>query len=203
MEAEKLQVTLSERMRIEELTRKQQDCPLWFEVRFKRLTGYKSSQILVQKTWTSCLLQSILYHKPFTSIPVDIQWGIDNEPDAHRAYIEFMHVNHHLNLTVEDISFIVHPQEGWIGASPDGKVVDPTSDFSNGILEIKCPYSKRDILPNQCCDDPLFDCFFGESEEFRLKGDHAYYHIRCKFNCLSVPIYTAGVIFVYIQPKEF
>ena len=176
MEAEKLQVIAPKRMRIEELTRKQQDCPLWFEVHFKRLTGYKSSQILVQKTWTSCLLQRILYHKPFTSIPVAIQWGIDKEPDAHRAYIEFMHVNHHLNLTVEDIGSIVHPQERWIVASPDGKVVDPTSDFSNGILEIKCPYSKRDIPPNQCCEDLWFDCFFGESGEFRLKRDHEFYH---------------------------
>ena len=40
MEAEKLQVTPSERMRIEELTRKQRDWPLWFEVRFKQLIGY-------------------------------------------------------------------------------------------------------------------------------------------------------------------
>ena len=45
-ELEHLQVTLSERKIIEQLTRKQRDNPLWYEVRFKRLTGSKSSQVL-------------------------------------------------------------------------------------------------------------------------------------------------------------
>ena len=111
-EVEQLQVARSERERIELLTRKQRDNPLWYEVRFKRLTGSKSSQILAQKTWTPSLLQRILYPKPFISVPIPIQWGIDHEAIARRVYTKFMHTNNHLNLSVEDCGFLIHPQEG-------------------------------------------------------------------------------------------
>lgn len=148
-EVEQLQVARSERERIELLTRKQRDNPLWYEVRFKRLTGSKSSQILAQKTWTPSLLQRILYPKPFISVPIPIQWGIDHEAIARRVYTKFMHTNNHLNFSVEDCGFLIHPQEGWIGASPDGAVVvDPTYNYPKGILEIKCPYSRSYILPS-------------------------------------------------------
>ena len=36
---------------------------------------------------------------------------------------------------------IVHATKGWLGASPDGWVVDPSYVPSNGMLKIKFPYS--------------------------------------------------------------
>ena len=53
-----------------------------------------------------------------------------------------MRKNGHENLEVKNCGFIIHPTQGWLGASPDGHVHDPASRDPSGILEIKCPYTK-------------------------------------------------------------
>jgi len=35
--------------------------------------------------------------------------------------------------------FIIHPRYGWLGASPDGYVVDRLCSEAEGILETKYP----------------------------------------------------------------
>ena len=44
-----------------------------------------------------------------------------------------MYTSNHSNLSVEDCGFFIHPQEGWIGASPDGVIVDPTYNLHMSI----------------------------------------------------------------------
>ena len=43
---EMLQVSARERMRIEEITQMQSECSVWYDVRQKRITGWKCGQIL-------------------------------------------------------------------------------------------------------------------------------------------------------------
>jgi len=173
---EGLVVNSEERRRIEQMTRLQSSCPFWHEVRYKRITGWKCGQILSQKSKTPALLRRLLYHKPFFPLPVPIKWGHDNEPVARQAYISFMQDNGHPYLTVSPCGFIVHPQEGWLGVSPDGMVTESPNELSKGLLEIKCPFSKRDVLPKIACKDPSFYCFLSDDESLRLKRDHQYYH---------------------------
>ena len=141
VELEHMQFTLSERKMIKQHRKKQSDNPLWYEVRFKKLTGSMSSQGLAQKTWIPYLLQRILYPKSFPFVPATIQWGIDHESTAHTVYTKCMYASNHPTLTVDDCGIFNHPQEGWIGASPDGVVADPTYNPLNGNLEVKCPFS--------------------------------------------------------------
>ena len=68
-----------------------------------------------------------------------IKWGVDHEPVAIDAY---------QNAT----GSIVKPTGVWMfhnnlmGASPDGLVfTDPHAASAVGILEVKCPYSMRDV----------------------------------------------------------
>jgi hypothetical protein len=171
-----LKVTSYERNRIELATRQQNKSQLWHDVRLKRLTGWKSSQILKQQSWTPSLLKTILYQKPFISVPAHIKWGQDNEVIARQQYIDFMHANNHYNLTVQECGFFVHPQKEWLGASPDGVVLDPTYNPSDGLLEIKCPYSIRDAHPLEACYDTSFYCFIDTDGLCKLKKDHQYYH---------------------------
>ena len=49
----------------------------------------------------------------------------------------------------------VHPEKGWLGASPDGKVCDPNSS-SSGIAEMKCSFSKADVSVQNACGDDNF-----------------------------------------------
>ncbi len=47
--------------------------------------------------------------------------------------------------------FVIHPQHGWLGCSPDDWVVDPDSEDPNGVAEYKCPYTARDMTPIEAC----------------------------------------------------
>ena len=40
--------------------------------------------------------------------------------------------------------FIIHSKLSWLGASPDGRVTDPSSQHANGIVEFKCLYAYKD-----------------------------------------------------------
>ena len=69
-----------------------------------------------------------------------------------------MRKNGHENLEVKNCGFIIHPTQGWLGASPDGLVHDAASHDPSGILEIKCPCTKRDVSPEKACQDRDFHC---------------------------------------------
>ena len=58
---------------------------------------------------------------------------------------------------------------------PDGFVKDTTYEFPDGLLEIKCPYSKREETPEEACLDLNFYCKL-ENYQIRLKNSHAYFH---------------------------
>ena len=170
-----LTVSLARRSEIEFLTRQQTETPLWHEVRARRITGSKSGKILCQVTRTDALLKSILYPSPMLHKPPAIKWGIENEKLARNVYIQHMRQAGHSNLVVKDCGFIVSLSKGWLGASPDGQVHDPTSDNPNGLLEIKCPYTKKAKTPQEACEDPTFYCTI-ESSKLKLKCEHPYYH---------------------------
>jgi len=78
---------------------------------------------------------------------VAIKWGINNEKLARCVYIEYMKKQGHKGVVVEDCGFIVGIHEGYLGASPDGRIHDPSSDQPSDILEIKCPYTNRAQTP--------------------------------------------------------
>ena len=59
-------------------------------------------------------------------------------------------------FAIFDAGISVHPKFPYLGATPDGKVFDPSSSSKFGLLEIKCPYSKR-------------------GADFFLKKTHSYY----------------------------
>ena len=73
--------------------------------------------------------------------PKPIEWGRKNEERAKKG-LRDLHENE--NLKLKKCGFIIHPTQGWLGASPDGLVHDPASHDPSGILETNCPYTKRD-----------------------------------------------------------
>ena len=82
----------------------------------------------------------------------------------------------HANLTTrKKCGFIIYPIMGWLGASPDAFVNDPTSLLSCGIAEFKCPFSKKDVNPTDACSDPNFCCEI-QNGNLRLKRNHPHYH---------------------------
>ena len=86
-----------------------------------------------------------------------------------------MRENGHEKLIIEDNAFIIGLHEGWLGASPDGRVYDPSLYRPNGIVKIKCPYTKRTLILQEACGDPSFYCKIVNGK-LELKCTHAYYH---------------------------
>ena len=74
-------------------------------------------------------------------------------------------------FTVFDAELSVHPSFPYLGASPDGKVFDPSTDSKYGLLEIKCPFSKRGETLDQAAADPNF-YLEKVGGKFYLKKEH-------------------------------
>ena len=170
-----MNVTASEREDIEEATRAQAQSYLWYLVRARKITGSTCGKILCQQDPTPALLKSVLYSKPFEHVPPPIKWGIENEAKANQEYVRYSRSNGKTTLTMQKCGFIIHPKMGWFGASPDARVSDADSELPQGIAEFKCPYSKRDVMPQKTCKDPNFFCFH-DSNGLHLKKSHCYYH---------------------------
>lgn len=63
-----------------------------------------------------------------------MQWGVDQEPNARKAYEFFA------NVDVERAFFVPHPTIEMAGASPDGKLVG-----RRGLVELKNPNTKTHL----------------------------------------------------------
>ena len=62
----------------------------------------------------------------------------------------------------------------FLGVSPDSVVHDPTSPNPFGLVEIKCPYSARNLSPIEAGKSPNFFCDVIGSK-LKLKHSHPYY----------------------------
>ena len=60
----------------------------------------------------------------------------------------------------------------FLGASPDG-VIETTTSFK--IIEIKCPYSYRDLTVKEACAKKGFYCTL-DDDKVHFKLDHLYYY---------------------------
>ena len=125
-----LNVSSALRHQIEESTRQQSSSTEWFSARAHRITSSICGQILTQKKKTIPLLKRCLYHKPlFDPLPAVIAWGRQNEAIACRKYEGYMNENGHSGLTTQPCGFIIHQTMGWLGASPDARVLDPSCEL--------------------------------------------------------------------------
>ena len=164
---------------MEEETKDQNDDPagLWATIRSCRLTASNFGAVCKRRPTTpvACLVKTIVY-KSYTVSSPSLRWGKENEASARKAYNQHMRDNSHPNLRTIQSGFVVHPQQGWLGCSPDDWVVDPDSADPNGIAEYKCPYSIRDTTPLQACS--MKKNFFGKVEagKFALRRSHTYFY---------------------------
>ena len=153
---QKMHLDNEERDELEQKTRTQSLNSLWFEARQNRITGSKCGRVIQQQEKTKALLHFVIYPKPMLHLPKAIQWGKDNEHKACQEYEKYMQNEGHKDIQVSPAGFVVHATKGWLGASPDGWVVDPSYVPSNGMLEIKCPYTMAEKSPEEISKDEKF-----------------------------------------------
>ena len=171
LEEKKLQVlkmaSLSneEREDIEMLTRGQSSNLEWFVQRMGAITGSKAWDIIRyvagnHKLSLERLIRSVMGYE-FThlkKVPKPrkpaLKWGISKEHGAKSAYLNYDSSSHQ-NLTIKSSGLVIHPSLPFIRASPDGII--SCSCHGDRLLEIKCPYSARDMLPEEAVRTGIID----------------------------------------------
>lgn len=142
-----------------------------------RLTASNFGTVCKRRPTTpvAALVKNLVYKSSSLSAP-SLRWGRENEACARKAYKQYMQNTNHPNLCTIRAGFVIHPDRGWLGCSPDDWVVDPDSEDSDGVAEYKCPYGARDMTPYEACSSIKgFFCMLQE-EKVTLRKNHNYYH---------------------------
>ena len=170
-----LSVSIEEATYLEESTRLQSHSPLWFHHRTGRITASmfkRVKQASILKPPTSLIKMIMQETKVDSSKVPALHWGISNEAQARREYLDSAK-EHHSNLECSESGLHVNPRFPHLGATPDGVLM--CDCCGNGLIEIKCPYKHRDKHPHDV-SDPSFYIQKDENEEFHLHSDHGYYY---------------------------
>lgn len=83
--------------------------------------------------------------------------------------------NIHTNFRMKSSGFFICRQESlsFLGASPDSMV--DCLCCGRGVVEIKCPFCKRDSSVEEAAEDKRF-CLSSVDGKLSLKKDHIYYY---------------------------
>ena len=86
----------------------------------------------------------------------------------------------HKHFTVYDSGLVVQPTIPYLGATPDGKVFDPTCVSKFGLLEIKCPFPYKNITTEDACNQSSFPLSMVDGSP-KLKKQHSVKAIMLKY----------------------
>jgi putative phage-type endonuclease len=115
----------------------------WFAQRVGKVTASRIADVIAKvksgEAASRANYRAQLVAERLTGVPAEsytnaaMQWGTDTEPYARMAYEADTG-----NLVLET-GFVLHPEIGFSGASPDGLIGD------DGLVEIKCPNTATHI----------------------------------------------------------
>ncbi|XP_066275513.1 uncharacterized protein [Branchiostoma lanceolatum] len=160
-------VTKEEAVALERATVQQSECQLWFAERQNRITASNFGKILNRKK--ECNLKFLTNLMGNKSAKSDsLTHGKKNEINAKEEYLHSSGGKVHLH----DCGLVVNPAFSFLGASPDAKVC---CGGQTGILEVKCPYSARNLtVKDAVLTLPNF-YLSAEGESYTLDKTHEYY----------------------------
>lgn len=151
---------------IESSTRGQVSSGKWYEERKRRITASNFGIIMTrQKAVNDSFLRNTFCTKTINS--KSTSYGQANEKNAKRLYIN--KTKRHLHV----VGLVINPMFPFLGATPDASVCD---DGETGIMEVKCPYSARDMTIPEAVRD-IKDFFLtADGRQCKLKQSHKHYY---------------------------
>lgn len=163
-------IDVDEAQTLEKMTILQGECPEWIEQHKYRLTASNFGKVYFRvKKPTESMFSSIFENKDLSKVKA-VTHGKVKEKAARSIYAKKMQKKTK-NYAVFDAGLAVLPSIPYLAASPDGKVFDPSSSSKYGLLEIKCPYSKRDETLEQAAEDSTF-YLKNQGGKYYLKSEH-------------------------------
>ncbi|KAJ8017633.1 hypothetical protein HOLleu_44819 [Holothuria leucospilota] len=174
-ECKKIEVTITqgEADVIEQHTKSQADCKLWFRYRSGRVTASRMKAVCHTKISkpSASLVKAICYPEIAKFQTKATAYGCQHEKKAREEYSAHMFFNHD-NFTVEESGLVINPAFPHIGASPDGII--NCNCCGRGVLEVKCPFCVKESTAEE------HECLVSDKESgketFRLSKRHQYYY---------------------------
>lgn len=159
----KLYITKDEANIIFETTLMQRSCDKWFSERRKRLTASNFGKISKLKATTNKnKVAHDLIVKTFFGNQ-STKYGIENEQHAINDLATT------LEADIVESGLFIHPEYQFLAATPDGLI------GQNIIVEVKCPYSARDITPEEAILKKIVKYGKILNGKFQLNRNHPYY----------------------------
>lgn len=165
---------------IQQQTIMQADSAEWFEFRKYRLTASVNnklkSKIPKSDKAFQTLARNLVSPKPTKNktLLYKLNYGRYHEPIALKKYEQFMRSQSH-NVRVENAGLVIDYGNYVLGASPDGKIIDPSESSPYGIIEIKCSEEYKDNDPRDICFISKTSCIELVDGQVRLNKNHSYY----------------------------
>ena len=127
---------------------------LWYEQRKGRITASHFGSVFNTRINppSESLISTILQEELFPSTAA-IRWGREKEAVARKEYINAVK-DDHIDFSVELTGLHINPSCPHLGASPGGIV--SCCCCGDGLLEIKCPYSKREVDVRDIADQSFY-----------------------------------------------
>lgn len=150
-------------------TLKQAQNKTWHQERRGRMTASMFSRLVrcIKPEWA---IKQILYPGG-DAYSEALSYGRRHEDDAVVAYTNLKSL-YDVDVQVFETGLHIHPGFPFIAASPDRLVTDGKEE---GLLEVKCPITKKGMTPEAACQDKKFCCEMVNGE-VTLKTTHAYYY---------------------------
>ena len=170
-------LTAEEAIALEQDTRGQSMNDKWWVARQFRLPASRFGEITRRDLRKGCekLVKNLTKRpKQSSNMPAPMKHGLQEESAAVRKYEQYMaHTGHKVHVFESGI--LVRPDLPFLGCTPDRKIIDPNFHPHYGLLEIKCPYTHKNITPMEAAKiDPTFCLGLNENRVLQLKKEHHY-----------------------------
>ena len=102
------------------------------------------------------------------------------------------------NLSLRETGIVIQPNLCWLAASPDGLIYDKEL----GLIEIKCPYSKRELTPEELLEDEPVKPVLKQTHSFGYYTQIQMAMGLCGLNFCDFIVYTF-IVSRTISHEEF